>query len=106
MVVRGWSIKMKKRPLLIAGTIALASVTLVKAGDAPDLSAYGTPVETTGPVHPAAPSNEPMNRHWPANVCAEIQRVEKIVISGPLRPTDRGMAFSEASGLIKIAMAA
>jgi len=48
---------MKKRPLLIAGTIALASVTSAKAGDAPDLSSFGEPVETPGPVHSPAPSN-------------------------------------------------
>jgi len=83
---------MKKRPLLIAGTIALASVTSAKAGDAPDLSSFGEPVETPGPVHSPAPSNEPTDKRWPAHVCAEIQRVEKIVISGPLRPTDRGIA--------------
>jgi peptidoglycan/LPS O-acetylase OafA/YrhL len=37
---------MEKRPLLNAGTIALASVTSVKAGDAPDLSSFGEPVKT------------------------------------------------------------
>jgi hypothetical protein len=81
---------MKKSLLLIVGAIGLASVASVKAGDLPDLSAYGTPVETTGPVHPAAPSNEPTNRHWPAHVCAEIQRVEKDVVSG-MGPADRAM---------------
>lgn len=81
---------MKKRLLLIAGAIALASVTSVKAGDAPDLSAFGDPVEATGPAHPAAPSSESPNKQWPAYVCSEIQRMEKLVISGA-RPTDRGM---------------
>ena len=84
--------KMKKTPLLIAGAFALAYVTSVKAGNAPDLSSFGEPVETPRPVHPAAPLNEPASKRWPAQVCAEIQRVEKVVISGPLRPTDRGMA--------------
>jgi hypothetical protein len=81
---------MKKRLLLIAGTAALASVTLVRAGDASDLSSFGTPVETTGPVRPVAPSNEPTSRQWPAHVCAEIQRVEKDVTSGR-GPVDRAM---------------
>jgi hypothetical protein len=81
---------MKKRPLLIAGAIALASVTSVKAGNAPDLSSFGEPVETHGPVHPAVPLSEPTDKRWPAHVCAEIQRMEKTVISG-VRPTDRGM---------------
>jgi hypothetical protein len=79
-------------PPLIAGAIALASITSAKAGNAPDLSALGEPVEAPGPVRPAAPSNERTDKRWPAHVCAEIQRVEKIVISGPLRPTDRGTA--------------
>ncbi|SDT11951.1 hypothetical protein SAMN05444158_4454 [Bradyrhizobium canariense] len=69
---------------------ALASVTAVKAGNAPDLSAYGTPVETIGPVHPVAPLNEPTTKHWPAYVCAEIRRTKNVVISGQ-RPADRGM---------------
>jgi hypothetical protein len=79
---------MKNRELMIAGAMALVSLTPAKAAE--DLSSFGVPVETTGPVHPAAPLNEPTNKHWPAHVCAEIQRVEKLVISGA-RPTDRGM---------------
>src|ERR1700688_3825426 len=81
---------MKKTPLLIAGAIALASVALVKAGDAPDLSSFGEAVETPGRVHPSLPLSEPKDKRWPAHVCAEIQRIEKTVISGT-RPTDRGM---------------
>jgi hypothetical protein len=75
----------KNRELIIVGAMALVSLTPAKAAE--DLSSFGTPVESTGPVHPAAEPN-----HWPAHVCAEIQRVEKIVISGPLHPSDRGMA--------------
>lgn len=78
---------------MVAGAIALASATSMKAGDAPaDLSAYGEPVETAGPERTAAPPNQPSHQRWPAHVCAEIQRVEKVIISGPLRPTDRGLA--------------
>jgi hypothetical protein len=83
---------MKKSPLLVACVIGLASVLPVMAGSAPDLSSFGEPVDTPGAVHPAMPSNAPSDKRWPAHVCAEIQRIEKVVISGPLRPTDRGMA--------------
>ena len=83
---------MKKSSLLVACAIGLTSAPLVKAGSAPDLSSFGQPVDTPGAVQPATRSNVPMDKRWPARVCAEIQRVEKIVISGPLRPTDRGMA--------------
>ena len=79
---------MKNKELMIAGAMALVSLTPAKAAE--DLLSFGVPVETTGPVHPAPPLNEPTNKHWPAHVCAEIQRVEKVVISG-VRPTDRGM---------------
>jgi hypothetical protein len=79
---------MKNKELMIAGAMVLASLTPAKAAE--DLSSFGVPVETTGPVHPAAPLNEPASKRWPAHVCAEIQRVEKVVISGA-RPTDRGM---------------
>jgi len=79
---------MKNKELMIAGAMALVSLTPAKAAE--DLSSFGVPVETTGPVHPAAPLNEPASKRWPAHVCAEIQRVEKVVISGA-RPTDRGM---------------
>ncbi len=78
-------------PMWIAGAIALASVTSAKAGSAPDLSAFGDAVEAVESGHARTPRETP-NNQWPAHVCAEIQRVEKIVISGPLRPTDRGMA--------------
>lgn len=79
---------MKNKGLLIAGAMAL--VCLVPAKAAEDLSSFGEPVEAAGPVHPAVPLNEPANKRWPAHVCAEIQRMEKLVISGA-RPTDRGM---------------
>lgn len=57
---------------------------------AEDLSSYGTPIETGKPVQQSATPNQP-NR-WSTQVCAEILRMEKIVIGGPLRPSDRGIA--------------
>src|SRR5258708_12742746 len=83
---------MKNKELMIAGAMALVSLTPAKAAE--DLLSFGVPVETTGPVHPAPPLNEPTNKHWPAHVCAEIQRVEKVVIS-VVRPTDRGMTRTQ-----------
>jgi hypothetical protein len=79
---------MKIKGLMIAGTVAWASMAPASAAD--DLSAYGTPVGP--PVRQAAPPDEALSGHWPAHVCAEIQRVEGIVVSGPLAPTDRGTA--------------
>jgi hypothetical protein len=76
---------MRYQGLMIAGAMALASFAVAEAAE--DLSSFGTPVESTGPARPAAEPNR-----WPAHVCAEIQRVEKIVISGPLHPGDRGIA--------------
>ncbi len=76
---------------MIVGATAMASVTSVKAGNVPDLAQFGTPVDTTMPAVPAPPTIQPTNKYWPAHVCAEIQRVEKVVISG-LRPTDQGMS--------------
>lgn len=81
---------MKNKELILAGAMALVSLTSTSAKAAEDLSSFGVPVEKTGSAHPATPLNEPTNKHWPAHVCAEIQRVEKTVISGA-RPTDRGM---------------
>jgi hypothetical protein len=81
---------MKKCLLLIAGAAALASATVVKAGDLPDLSQFGTPVDTTVPAIPAPPTIKLTSKYWPAHVCAEIQRVEKDVTSG-LGPADRAM---------------
>jgi hypothetical protein len=77
MLGQGWRMTMKNMGLMIAGAMALVSPAPANAGGA-DLSAYGTPV-----------GNEPTNKNWPAHVCAEIQRMEKFVISG-VRPTDRG----------------
>jgi hypothetical protein len=78
--------------LLIACAMVLVSLVPATAGGT-DLSAYGTPVDPTVPVvPPPVTRNEPTSKHWPAHVCAEIQRVETVVISGPLRPTDQGMA--------------
>jgi hypothetical protein len=79
---------MKNKELIIAGAMALSSVSPAKAAE--DLSSFGVPVETTGPVLPSAPLNESTKKHWPAHVCAEIQRMEKLVVSGA-RPTHRGM---------------
>jgi hypothetical protein len=70
---------------MIAGAVAVASLAATEAAE--DLSSYGTRVETTAPEPPAADPNR-----WPAQVCAEVLRVEKIVISGPLHPSDRGIA--------------
>ena len=78
---------MKIKGLIIAGAMILTAFTPAKAAE--DLSSFGTPVETTGPVHPVAPLKE-ASKYWPPQVCAEIQRVEKEVISGA-RPPDRGM---------------
>lgn len=83
---------MKDKGLLIVCAMALVFPAPASAGGA-DLSAYGTSVDPTVPVlPPTVRLKEATNKHWPAHVCAEIQRVEGIVISGPLRPTDRGMA--------------
>jgi len=80
---------MRSKELLIACAMVLVSLVPATAGG-PDLSAYGTPVDPTIPVVPLpATRNEPPNKNWPAHVCAEIQRIEKVVISG-VRPTDRG----------------
>lgn len=80
---------MKKTLLLITCALVSASVTSVKAGNAPDLSSFGTPVDTTVPAVPAPPTVETADKYWPAHICAEIQRVEKFLVSG-LRPADRG----------------
>jgi hypothetical protein len=83
---------MKNMGLMIVGALALMSPAPANAGG-PDLSAFGTPVDPTIPVVPLPAARiEPPNKNWPAHVCAEIQRVENVVISGPLRPSDRGMA--------------
>jgi hypothetical protein len=83
---------MKTMGLMIAGAMALVSPAPAIAGGA-DLSAFGTPVDQTVPVAPPPQAwNEPTNRHWPAHICAEIQRVEGIAVGGPLRPSDRGIA--------------
>ncbi|MDH6261414.1 hypothetical protein [Bradyrhizobium sp. BR13661] len=75
----------------IVGLIALAAlITPAKAAE--DLSSFGTPVETTTPARPVAQSKARANKLWSAEVCAEIQRIENVVISGPLHPSDRGMA--------------
>lgn len=74
--------------ILIASGMIFFPLT---AKAAEDLSSFGVPVETAKPINPAV-SNEPTKKRWPAHVCAEILRVENIVISGPLRPTDRGLA--------------
>jgi hypothetical protein len=90
MLSQGWRTIMKSMGLMIAGAMALVSPAPANAAGA-DLSAYGTPVDPTIPaVLLPATRNEPSNKNWPAHVCAEIQRVEKVVISG-LRPSDRGM---------------
>ncbi len=57
---------------------------------AEDLSSFGEAVETPRSVHPTVPLGKQTDKRWPDHVCAEIQRMEKIVISGA-RPTDRGM---------------
>lgn len=77
-----------------AATLLIASISLVPqtAKATEDLSSFGVPIEAAGPSYPISPSKEATGKRWPAYVCAEIQRVEKVVISGPLRPTDRGLA--------------
>jgi hypothetical protein len=80
---------MKNKELLIVCTMALVSPALANAGGA-DLSAYGTPVDTSVAVVPRrAIPNEPSNKNWPAHVCAEIQREEKTLIAG-MQPSERG----------------
>jgi hypothetical protein len=81
---------MKSKEVLIACAMALVCPAPAIAGGV-DLSAFGTPVDQTVPAAPPPP-NEPTNRHWPAHICAEIQRVEGIAVGGPLRPSDRGIA--------------
>lgn len=73
-----------------ATAIMMGLISLTPAMAAEDLSSFGVPIEATGPVLPVAPLNERTSKYWPAHVCAEIERVEKLVISGA-RPTDRGM---------------
>jgi hypothetical protein len=91
MLGQDWRTTMKSKEVLIACAMALVCPAPANAAGA-DLSAFGTPVDATVPVVPLpATRNEPPNKNWPAHVCAEIQRVEKVVISGPLRPSDRGM---------------
>lgn len=70
--------------------IVLASICLTPAKGAEDLSSFGVLVETTGPVRPVAPATEAADARWTAPVCAEVQRVERTVISGAL-PADRAM---------------
>ncbi|MBR0693278.1 hypothetical protein [Bradyrhizobium lablabi] len=79
---------MKSKEAMTA--IVMALVSLTPAAAAEDLSSFGDRVEEPGPAHPATRSTEPANKLWPADVCAEIQQMEKVVISGA-RPPDRGM---------------
>lgn len=79
---------MRNNKLLIAGALAVVSLSPAKA--ASDFSAFGAPVETNAPAKPTARASSAVNMRWPAYVCAEIQRMEKQVITGA-RPTDRGM---------------
>ncbi|TKV78004.1 hypothetical protein FDV58_27785 [Bradyrhizobium elkanii] len=74
--------------LVIASVMALVSLTSARAAE--DLSSFGEPVVTNESVHADEQSSGPANKIWPRHVCAEIQRVEKIV-SLNARPTDRGM---------------
>jgi hypothetical protein len=79
---------MKSRNCAIVGVLALIALTSAKAAE--DLSSLGEPVAKGEATRATSQTNEPANKPWPAHVCAEIQRVEKVVISGA-RPTDRGM---------------
>ena len=83
-----------RRGLYAAVRVILSIGVLIShtAKAAEDLSSFGTPVETTKSMNSNALPIEQTNRRWPAHVCAEIQRAEKVVISGPLRPVDRGIA--------------
>jgi hypothetical protein len=73
---------------MIACVLVLMSFSSAKAAE--DLSSFGELIAKTAPFRESAPADKPANRLWPADVCAEIQRMEKVVISGA-RPTDRGM---------------
>ena len=80
---------MKSKEVLIACAMALVCPAPANAAGA-DLSAFGTPVDQSVPAAPAPPTrNEPTSNHWPAHVCAEIQREEKELIAG-MQPSERG----------------
>jgi hypothetical protein len=80
---------MKSKVLLIACAMALVCPVPVNAAGA-DLSAFGTPVDPTVPVvPPPVARSEPTSNHWPAHVCAEIQRKEKELVAG-MQPSERG----------------
>ena len=66
---------------MIVGALTMLSLASAKAAE--DLSGFGIPVD--GPRAQATSRGG-----WTADVCAEIQRVEKMV-SEDARPGDRGM---------------
>jgi hypothetical protein len=69
---------------MIVGALTLLSLAPAKAAE--DLSGFGIPVD--GPD--VKSTKQTTKRSWAADVCAEIQRVEKLV-SEDARPSDRGM---------------
>ena len=69
--------------LMIVGALTLS---LASAKAAEDLSGFGIPVDVPG----AKSTKQTTGGGWAADVCAEIQRVEKMVIEDA-RPVDRGM---------------
>jgi hypothetical protein len=69
--------------LMIVGALTLS---LASAKAAEDLSGFGIPVDVPG----AKSTKHTTGGGWAAGVCAEIQRVEKMVIE-EARPVDRGM---------------
>lgn len=72
------------RGLMIVGTLTMLSLASAKAAE--DLSRFGVPVDEPG----AKTDKQTTRGSWAADVCAEIQRVEKLVIQDA-RPVDKGM---------------
>jgi len=72
---------MRMRGLMIVGALTMLSLASAKAAE--DLSGFGIPVD-------GQRAQATSRGGWTADVCAEIQRVEKMV-SEDARPIDRGM---------------
>jgi hypothetical protein len=75
---------MRMKGLMIVGALTLLSLSPAKAAE--DLSGFGIAVDGPG----AKTTKQTTKGGWAADVCAEIQRVEKMVIEDA-RPVDRGM---------------
>jgi hypothetical protein len=73
----------------LAIVIALTLLFLSPATAAEDLSRFGTPVDQVTGAPLKSPSKVARRGDWPADVCAEVQRVERVLIED-VRPIDRG----------------